>query len=223
MDSSSKSMNYEDTSVSSSTDINENNLDCVVIPEICSQKRKDYTGKPSKNVDDYVSKLSSEEILQFHIPNYEDNPDPFRNCELKIALGTKNTLDLMHLQKNTKITDHNNDTPDISIGSSNTIIKKKAGGSSIRSPAWKWFEEAYIDNIRYGRHLDIEHGYTKNSVQQQTTITKAFETSLSKLHNTTEQAIRDKAITEVIVVQNLSLFFTEEKMFKRFAKIVDSR
>ncbi|CAG8721960.1 3136_t:CDS:2, partial [Dentiscutata erythropus] len=200
MDSSSESMNYEDTLVSSSADINENNLDCVVIPEICSQKRKEYTGESSKNIDDYVSKLNSEEI------------------------------------KNARITDHNNDTPDISVGSSNIIIKKKA--------------EAYIDNIRYGvyniemangeacaakvktsdstmalwRHLNIEHGYTKNSLnKKQTTITKVFETSLSKLHNTTEQAICNKAITEVIVVQNLSLFFIEEKMFKQFAKIVDSR
>ncbi|CAG8642111.1 9215_t:CDS:2, partial [Racocetra fulgida] len=35
--------------------------------------------------------------------------------------------------------------------------------------------------------------------------------------------IRDKAITKVIVSQNLAFSFTEEKMFKRFAKIVDSR
>ncbi|CAG8851518.1 39449_t:CDS:2, partial [Gigaspora margarita] len=128
-----------------------------------------------------------------------------------------------------------------------------AGGSSIRSLAWKWFEEIYIDNIRHGvcniemvdgqacdtkvktgdsttglwRHLNIEHGYTKNSVQQpnrkQTTIKKAFEISSSKPHNTIEQAVRDKAITEVIVAQNLPLSFTEEKMFKRFTKIVDSR
>ncbi|CAG8817729.1 9981_t:CDS:1, partial [Gigaspora rosea] len=65
-------------------------------------------------------------------------------------------------------------------------------GSLVRSPAWKLFEEVYIDNIRHGvcniemadgeacgtkiktgdsttalwRYLNIEHGYTKNSVQQ---------------------------------------------------------
>ncbi|CAG8801497.1 5270_t:CDS:2, partial [Racocetra fulgida] len=49
----------------------------------------------------------------------------------------------------------------------------------------------------------------------------AFEMSSSKPHNTIEQAIHDKAITEVIVAQNLSLSFTEGKMFKRFAKIID--
>ncbi|CAG8790421.1 9580_t:CDS:2, partial [Gigaspora rosea] len=59
--------------------------------------------------------------------------------------------------------------------------------------------------------------------KKQTTITKAFEISSSKPHNTTEQAIRDKAITGVIVAQNVSLSFTEEKMFKQFLKIVDSR
>ncbi|CAG8852337.1 19314_t:CDS:2, partial [Gigaspora margarita] len=59
--------------------------------------------------------------------------------------------------------------------------------------------------------------------RKQTTITKAFEISLAKPHNTTEQAIHNKAITEVIVMQNLSLSFTEEKMFKHFTKIVDSQ
>ncbi|CAG8855913.1 23860_t:CDS:1, partial [Gigaspora margarita] len=59
--------------------------------------------------------------------------------------------------------------------------------------------------------------------RKQTTITKAFEISSTKPHNTTEQAIRDKTITEVIVMQNLLLSFTEEKMFKHFTKIVDLR
>ncbi|CAG8801771.1 13432_t:CDS:2, partial [Gigaspora margarita] len=34
--------------------------------------------------------------------------------------------------------------------------------------------------------------------KKQTTITKAFEISSSKPHNTTEQAICDKAITEIV-------------------------
>ncbi|CAG8751117.1 31429_t:CDS:2 [Gigaspora margarita] len=51
---------------------------------------------------------------------------------------------------------------------------------------------------------------------------KAYDIKVktAKPHNTTEQAIHDKAITEVIVVQNLLLSFTEEKMFKRFTKII---
>ncbi|RIB27556.1 hypothetical protein C2G38_2029250 [Gigaspora rosea] len=51
-------------------------------------------------------------------------PDPFRNCELKIASGTKNTFDLMR-PKNARITD-NNDAPNVSVGSSNATTKKKS-------------------------------------------------------------------------------------------------
>ncbi|CAG8835479.1 5619_t:CDS:2, partial [Gigaspora margarita] len=44
--------------------------------------------------------------------------------------------------------------------------------------------------------------------RKQTTITKAFEISLAKLHNTTEQAIHDKAITEI----HDGLYQAEEKL-----------
>lgn len=76
------------------------------------------------------------------------------------------------------------------------------------------------------RHLKIVHRYSKTTMQQsnkkQTTITRSFETFLSKPHSITEQAIRDRAITEIVISQNLLFTFTEDKMFKRFAKIVDS-
>ncbi|RIB28822.1 hypothetical protein C2G38_2156920 [Gigaspora rosea] len=233
MDGPSEPVNHDDTSVSPSANINENDLNCVVIPEISLRKRKLYTDDTS---GDNVSELSSEETLR------RQPPDPFCNRELKTASGTKNVFDIMRFQKqkNARITDHNN-APNVSVGLSNTTTKKKADGSSIRSPAWKCvcnikMVDGKVCDIKVKtgdstmaswRHLNLEHGYTKYSVQQlsrkQTTITKAFEISLAKPHNTTEQAIRDKAITEVIVAQNFSLSFTEEKMFKHFTKIVDSR
>ncbi|CAG8720319.1 25691_t:CDS:2, partial [Dentiscutata erythropus] len=199
-------------------------------------------------------------------------PDPFRNCDLKAASGTRNAFDLMYTRekKNTRISEHdetnsvdiNNkrvlykrqkvNTQDESVGQSSDTSKSskvsKFGGSLLRSPVWKWFEEIYVDNTRHGqcnvemadkkpcdtkvktgnsttalwRHLKIEHGYS-GKTEQQTTITKAFEASLSKPHSITEQAIRDRAIIEVVISQNLTFSFTEDKMFKRFAKIVDSR
>ncbi|CAG8801223.1 12467_t:CDS:2 [Dentiscutata erythropus] len=157
MDSPSESTNYENTLVSPSTDINENNLDCVVIPEFCSQKRELYTGEPSEEVGDYVSELSLEKTVPAgsnysrpstnkrfsskkrkekekatvsaavsHSQLRRQPPDLFCNCELKTAPGTKNAFDLMRLQKNARITDHNNDTPDVPVRLSNAIIKKKA-------------------------------------------------------------------------------------------------
>ncbi|CAG8471865.1 9784_t:CDS:10 [Gigaspora rosea] len=219
MDGPSEPVNHDDTSVSPSANINENDLNCVVIPEISLRKRKLYTDDTS---GDNVSELSSEETLR------RQPPDPFCNRELKTASGTKNVFDIMRFQKqkNARITDHNNaPNPCLEVVYINNIqhsvcnikmvdgkvcdIKVKTGDSTMAS----W------------RHLNLEHGYTKYSVQQlsrkQTTITKAFEISLAKPHNTTEQAIRDKAITEVIVAQNFSLSFTEEKMFKHFTKIHD--
>ncbi|CAG8728846.1 11632_t:CDS:2, partial [Cetraspora pellucida] len=125
------------------------------------------------------------------------------------------------------------DIPDASVGQSRDVIIRKrvikTGGSLLRSPAWKWFEEVYIDNIRHGicnieltggkpcdtkvktgelttalwRHLKNVHGYSENRRQQQTTIKRAFEISSSKLHNTTEQTICDKAITEQRKVKSL--------------------
>ncbi|CAG8837590.1 41797_t:CDS:2, partial [Gigaspora margarita] len=65
--------------------------------------------------------------------------DPFHNCGLKIAPETNNAFDLMHPQKQ-KNTD--NDIPNVSVGSSNTTTRKKAGGFS--------FKEVYIDNIQHG-------------------------------------------------------------------------
>ncbi|CAG8569500.1 15672_t:CDS:2 [Gigaspora margarita] len=205
--------------------------------------RKLYTDDTSREVGDDVSELSLEEMVPTdsnysgpskkfsnkknkgkekatvsdavsHSQLRRQSFDSFRNCELKTASGTKNAFDLMHpqKQKNARITDHN-DAPNVSVGSSNAITKKKAGGSSIYSPAWKWFEEVYIDNIRHGVcNIEMMDG-------------KACDIKLktAKPHNTTEQAIHDKAITEVIVAQNLLLSFAEEKTFKRFTKIVDSR
>ncbi|RIB01727.1 hypothetical protein C2G38_2050632 [Gigaspora rosea] len=63
MDSSSKPVNHEDTSVSPIAEINENDLDCVIIPEISSRKRKLYTDDASGEVYDDVSELSSEETV----------------------------------------------------------------------------------------------------------------------------------------------------------------
>ncbi|CAG8546858.1 17363_t:CDS:2 [Gigaspora margarita] len=96
-------------------------------------------------------------------------------------------------QKNARITNHNN-APNISVGSSNTITKRR-----LVDPQF----EALLGSAK----------------RKQTTITKAFEISLAKPHNTTKQAISNKTITKVIVMQNLLLFFTEEKMFKCFTKI----
>ncbi|CAG8833455.1 23366_t:CDS:2, partial [Gigaspora margarita] len=203
MDRPSEPVNYDDTLVSPSADINEHDLDYVVIPEISLRKRKLYTDDTSREVGDDVLELSSEETVPTD-SNYSEPSKKFSNKKNKgkekatmsaavSPSGTKNAFDLMHSQKqkNARITDHN-DAPNVSIGSSNGITKKKASGSSICSPAWKWFEEVYIDNIRHGvcniemvdgkacdikvktgdsmtalwRHLNLEHGYTKNSVQQ---------------------------------------------------------
>ncbi|CAG8806126.1 35067_t:CDS:2 [Gigaspora margarita] len=165
MDSSSEPVNHKDTSVSPSADVNKNDLDCVAIPEISSQKRKLYTIDANGEVSDDVSELSSEETVPtgFNYSGPSTNkkflskkirerkkllqlPDPFHNCGLKIALGTNNAFDLMHPQKQ-KNTDHNNNTPNVSVGSSNTTTRKKASRSSVRSPACNWFEEVYINNI----------------------------------------------------------------------------
>ncbi|CAG8809049.1 2090_t:CDS:2 [Gigaspora margarita] len=146
MDSSLEPVNHKDTSVSPSANVNENNLDCVAIPEIIKLRRNVPTGfnhsEPSTNKK-FSSKKNKEKekaILR------RQPPDPFRNCGLKIALGTNNAFDQMHPQKQ-KNTNYNNDTPNVSVGSINTTTRKKTGGSSVRSPAWKWFEEVYIDNI----------------------------------------------------------------------------
>ncbi|CAG8751110.1 31428_t:CDS:1 [Gigaspora margarita] len=158
-------VNHDDTLVSPSADINEHDLDYVVIPEISLRKRKLYTNDTSREVGDDVSELSSKEIVPTdsnysgpskkfsnkknkkkekatvsaavsHSQLQRQPPDPFRNCELKTASGTKNAFDLIHSQKqkNTRITDHN-DAPNVSVESSNAITKKKASGFSIRSPA----------------------------------------------------------------------------------------
>ncbi|CAG8784043.1 407_t:CDS:2, partial [Racocetra fulgida] len=105
-------------------------------------------------------------------------PDSFCNCELKAASGTKNAFDLIcsQKQKKARISEHDDetnlfylvgldnkqislerqkaDTPDTSVAQSHdaTIHEKviKAGGSLLCSPAWKWFEEVYINNARHG-------------------------------------------------------------------------
>ncbi|CAG8531162.1 24171_t:CDS:2 [Gigaspora rosea] len=130
-------VNHDDTSVSPSTDINENDLDYVVILEISLRKRKLYTNHTSGEVGDNVSELSSEETVPTVSRSQprRQPPDPFHNCELKTASEMKNVFDLMR-PKNARITDHN-DAPNVSVGSSNTTTKMKAGGYSIHSPAWK--------------------------------------------------------------------------------------
>ncbi|CAG8538229.1 15406_t:CDS:2 [Gigaspora rosea] len=40
--------------------------------------------------------------------------------------------------------------------------------------------------------------------------------TMQQPHSITEQAIHDRVITEVIISQNLSFSFTEDKMFKPF-------
>ncbi|CAG8791292.1 18657_t:CDS:2, partial [Dentiscutata erythropus] len=67
------------------------------------------------------------------------------------------------------------------------------------------------------RHLRSHHGYSKDGEPP------TLEVLTSKPHNIVEQAIRDYAITELIIAQNLPLSFVEGKMFKRFTKIIDSR
>ncbi|CAG8802807.1 44105_t:CDS:2, partial [Gigaspora margarita] len=74
----------------------------------------------------------------------------------------KNAFDLMHpqKQKNTRITDHNN-APNVSVGSSNAITKKKADGKACNIKI-----KTSDSTIALWRHLNLEHGYTKNRVQQ---------------------------------------------------------
>ncbi|CAG8760382.1 26601_t:CDS:2, partial [Gigaspora margarita] len=199
--------------------------------------------------------------------NYRSPSDPFRNCDLKAASGTRNAFNLMYIREkqNTRISEYDEtdsfysyeqvlpkyqkaNVQDESVGQSSDTFKSskvfKFGGSLFRSPAWKWFKEIYIDKVWHGqcniemvdkkpsntktktgdstialwRHLKIAHGYSKMTAQQlnkkQTTITKLFETFLSKPHSITEQAIHDRAITEIVISQNLSFTFTEDKMFK---------
>ncbi|CAG8837242.1 32054_t:CDS:2, partial [Gigaspora margarita] len=108
----------------------------------------------------------------------------------------------------------------------------KFGRSLLHSPAWKWFEEIYIDKVRHSRynieiadkkpcdtkiktgdsttalwkHLKIAYGYSKMTAQQlkkQTTITRSFETFLAKPHSITEQAIHDRAMIEICKIVDL--------------------
>ncbi|CAG8823494.1 7177_t:CDS:2, partial [Gigaspora rosea] len=134
---SSKPINHEDTSVSPIAEINENDLDCVIIPEISSRKRKLYTDDASGEVGDNVSELSSEET---------GKEKAIVSAAVSHSQLRKQPSDPFH-KKNT---DSNNDTPNVSVGSSKTTTRKKTSGSLVRSPAWKWFEEVYIDNIRHG-------------------------------------------------------------------------
>ncbi|CAG8647003.1 45009_t:CDS:2 [Gigaspora margarita] len=213
-------VNHDDTSVSPSADINEHDLDYMVIPEI------------SLEVGDDVSELSSEEMVPTD-SNYSGPSKKFSNKKNKgkekatvlatvSPSGTKNAFDLMHSQqqKNARITDHN-DAPNVFIGSKVYIDNIRHSVCNIEMVDGKACDiKVKTDDSMTAlwRHLNLEHGYTKNSVRQpnrkQTTITKAFEISSAKPHNTTEQAIYDKTITEVIVMQNLSLSFTEEKIGK---------
>ncbi|CAG8591416.1 7994_t:CDS:2 [Dentiscutata heterogama] len=115
-----------------------------------------------------------------------------------------------------------------SSDTSKSLKVSKFGRSLLCSPIWKWFEEIYVDNIWHSqynvemankkpcdtkvktgnsttalwKHLKIEYGYSGKTKQQlnkkQTTITKAFEASLSKPHSITEQAICDRAIIETM-------------------------
>ncbi|CAG8840964.1 12526_t:CDS:2, partial [Gigaspora margarita] len=131
MDSLSEPVNHKDTLVSPSTDVNENDLDCVVIPDISLQKRKLYTNDASREVGNDVLELSSEET---------------------VSTEMNNAFDLIRPQKQ-KNTNHNNDTPNISVGSSNTATRKKTVKTGdLMTALW--------------RHLNIKHKYTKNSMQQ---------------------------------------------------------
>ncbi|CAG8757281.1 16610_t:CDS:2 [Dentiscutata erythropus] len=101
------------------------------------------------------------------------------------------------------------------------------------------FEEIYLDKVRHGqcniemadkkpcdakvktgdsttalwKHLKIVYGYSKMIAQQlnkkQTTITRSFETFLSKPHSITEQAIHNKAITKS---ENNTLIWTQNNI-----------
>ncbi|CAG8857646.1 43244_t:CDS:2, partial [Gigaspora margarita] len=143
---------------SPNADINENDLDCVVIPEISPGEVGDYVSESSleemvptgsnysgpstkKKFSSEKNKRKGKATVSNAVSRSQlrrQPPDPFCNCRLKTAPGTKNAFDLMHpqKQKNAIITNHN-DTPNVSVGSSNAITRKKAGGSSIRSLAWK--------------------------------------------------------------------------------------
>ncbi|CAG8801725.1 20690_t:CDS:2, partial [Gigaspora margarita] len=139
-------VNHEDTSVSSNADINKNDLDCVVIPEISPQKRKLYIDNTSEEVGDHISESSSKEMVPTS-SNYSElstkkkifkqkNKRKKKATIRKTVPGTKNAFDLMHLkkQKNARITNHN-DIPNVFIVSSNAITRKKASRSSIHSLA----------------------------------------------------------------------------------------
>ncbi|CAG8812800.1 25413_t:CDS:2, partial [Gigaspora margarita] len=71
--------------------------------------------------------------------------------------------------------------------------------------------------IALWRHLKSLHGYTESNNPS------AIEISTSKPHNIVEQAICDHIVTELIIAQNLPFSLVESKIFKRFAKIMDSR
>ncbi|CAG8803816.1 32537_t:CDS:2, partial [Gigaspora margarita] len=256
-----------------SSEIYEQEVDCVEIPKRVWQSNefdKYMRQDPQDNYqgyepDEYGSEFNSEEETVPTSSNYysessiskqekySNNKKKRAAVPLSISYSQlrKQPPDPFLLPKRQKA-----NVQDESVGQSSDTSKSskvsKFGGSLLRSPAWKWFEEIYIDKIWHGqcnvemadkkpcdtkiktgdstialwRYLKIVHGYSKTTMQQlnkkQTTITRSFETFLSKLHSITEQAIHDRAITKVVISQNLSFMFTEDKMFKRFAKIVDS-
>ncbi|CAG8681837.1 3464_t:CDS:2 [Dentiscutata erythropus] len=164
--------------------------------------------------------------------------DPFHNCGLKAASGTKNGFDLMYTygKKNAKISEYDETDSSYLVNINNKQVLSKhqkvnmqdesVGQLSETSKSLK-VSKSGETLLRSPRHLNIEYKYSRKTKQQlnkkQTTITKAFETFLSKPHNISEQAIRDRAIIEVVIFQNLSFSFIEDKMFERFAKIVDLR
>jgi hypothetical protein len=59
--------------------------------------------------------------------------------------------------------------------------------------------------------------------QKKISITKAIEHAAAKPLSAVEQIIRDRAITELVVTQNLPLSFITSEVFVRYSNVMDPR
>ncbi|CAG8821697.1 6426_t:CDS:2 [Gigaspora margarita] len=245
-------------SSSESSDTYEHELDCMVIlsPEVIYQNEECDSS--------FEVALSSEEVIpttSTSVDTLLENPsNPFYDYQPKIALGTKNTFDMMLTKKKDKsfLVDFNyedlilseqqetSEPDEIARQSSDTAASahtkkpEKGGGSSlhrtqhgvciIEMPNGKPYSRVIKTSnstTSLWRHLKNKHGYSNGELlsnkKEQMTIPETFNRLALKPHGIIEQAIRDHAVTKLIIAQNLPLSFVKGEMFKQFAKILDPR
>ncbi|CAG8842800.1 8647_t:CDS:2, partial [Gigaspora margarita] len=165
MDCLSEPVNHDDTSVSPKVgdDVSELSLEKMVpTGSNYLEPSKKFLNKKNKGKKK-ATVLAADSCSQLQ----RQPPDPFRNCELKTASGIKNAFDLMRPQKQ-KNADHN-DVPNVSVRSKVYIDNIQHGVYNIEMVDRKAcdIKVKTSDSIMaLWRYLNLEHEYTKNSMQQ---------------------------------------------------------